>query len=604
MRRRPVALRASRNMAHGGAARRPFAGPFFGGFDRSSGPDGGPDGDQGGRGAAGAQMGCGARAVARSVASVAFSPVLALAVALLCAVLSPGVAVARPGAADPSAGSVADAGAPLVVSESVEARSVTVYRAPGRPGGQLNLHWLDGYALISEKRRVHLPAGAATVRFEGVADGMIAVSAVVSGLPGGVEEKNRDARLLSPASLLDGSFGNRVHIRRTDRATGRVSETEAIIRSGADGAVVLETREGMEALRCSGLPETLVYDHVPDGLSARPSFSVRTDSPRATDAEVTLTYLATGFDWNAHYVATLAKNGKTLDLFAWLTVANGNGADFPGAHLLAVAGEPHRDSDFRTLSARYGWQSLDLACWPATGSTTLLPPPPPPALPPVLAAPPMEIIVTAARSKVADGAMAQQEDLGDLKLYRVPMPVDVLPNAQKQVALLERTRVPVRLIYTASPILFDRTPFDTQAESRPLDIVLRTTNRAKDGLGLPLPAGGVDLMQAAGETELLVARSDLSDRAVDERVEIAAGRSDQVRLESRQVANGKTQRTVRLSLSNALDRAAAVEIRLPRQGGWSPVAGGPLREKDGALVWAVSLPAHGRAELDVVYRQR
>ena len=43
-----------------------------------------------------------------------------------------------------------------------------------------------------------------------------------------------------------------------------------MIRTGADGAVVLQTADGFEALRCTGLPETLVYDEVPPGLSAAP----------------------------------------------------------------------------------------------------------------------------------------------------------------------------------------------------------------------------------------------------------------------------------------------------------------------------------------------
>ncbi len=159
----------------------------------------------------------------------------------------------------------------VVVSDAPSSTSVTVYRDSDRAQGTFNLRWLAGSALISEKRRITLPAGESVVRFEGVADGMIAVSAVVSGLPGRLEEKNRDARLLSPASLLDGSLGNRVHIRRTNRQTGKVTETDALVRSGPDNAVVLETSEGIEALRCSGLPETLVYDAVPEGLSAKPT---------------------------------------------------------------------------------------------------------------------------------------------------------------------------------------------------------------------------------------------------------------------------------------------------------------------------------------------
>ena len=98
---------------------------------------------------------------------------------------------------------------------------------------QPNLGWLNGYALISETRRVTLPAGETELRFEGVAGGIVPQSAIVTGLPEGVIERNRDAYLLSPATLLDRSLGQRVHLRRTSRATGAVREQEAIVRTGA-----------------------------------------------------------------------------------------------------------------------------------------------------------------------------------------------------------------------------------------------------------------------------------------------------------------------------------------------------------------------------------
>src|SRR5690606_7868294 len=126
-------------------------------------------------------------------------------------------------------------------------------------------------ALVTETRRITLPAGESDVRFEGVAGGFVPQSAIVSGFPDGVGVRNRDAMLLSPATLLARSLGRRVTTRRTSLATGAVRESEAVVRSGADGAVVLQTREGNDALRCTGLAETLVYDGVPAGLSARPT---------------------------------------------------------------------------------------------------------------------------------------------------------------------------------------------------------------------------------------------------------------------------------------------------------------------------------------------
>src|ERR1700742_4318294 len=107
--------------------------------------------------------------------------------------------------------------------------AVTVYRDPDRAPGQApNLRWLNGYALISETRTVALPAGETELRFEGVAGGIVPQSAIVTGLPEGMIERNRDAYLLSPATLVDRSLGMRVHLRRTARATGAVRDEEAI----------------------------------------------------------------------------------------------------------------------------------------------------------------------------------------------------------------------------------------------------------------------------------------------------------------------------------------------------------------------------------------
>src|SRR5207237_3272484 len=135
-----------------------------------------------------------------------------------------------------------------------------VYRAPGRSTNRaFDLAMLNGYALVSETRQVTLPAGESEIRFEGVAGGIIPQSALVAGFPQGIVERNRDAYLLSPATLVEASLGRRVHLRRTSHATGAVTETEAVIRSGADGGVVVQTAAGVEALRCAGQTETLIY---------------------------------------------------------------------------------------------------------------------------------------------------------------------------------------------------------------------------------------------------------------------------------------------------------------------------------------------------------
>src|SRR5215216_5117347 len=139
----------------------------------------------------------------------------------------------------------------LVTSPGPDRVAVTVYRNGDRGLEPMNLQWLGGYALVSETRRVRLPAGTSELRFEGVTSGIVPQSAIVTGLGEAVLEKNRDARLLSPGALLDASLGERLRLRRTSKATGAVREQDAVVRATADG-VVLQTADGIEALRCTG----------------------------------------------------------------------------------------------------------------------------------------------------------------------------------------------------------------------------------------------------------------------------------------------------------------------------------------------------------------
>ncbi|MFA9201544.1 MAG: DUF4139 domain-containing protein [Cypionkella sp.] len=285
--------------------------------------------------------------------------------------------------------------------------AVTVYRDPNRgPDEAMDRDWPRGFAMISETRTVTLPAGESTIRFDGVAEGMVAVTAIVTGLPGGTIEKNRNAALLSPAALVDGTLGNRVRITRTNPATGREESEQAIVRTRADGGLVLQTSAGFEAVRCSGLPERLTFDRVPAGLSAQPVYLIDTNSPAGGTYTVTLTYLAWGFDWQAHYVATLARGGSaddvTLRLTSWLTLLNDNGQSFPDAELMAVAGKLRVDSDYDELSDPPRGEPLRLMCYPL-GSTAAGSPPAYPYAPPPAPPPPAVMMEMASSVSAVDG---------------------------------------------------------------------------------------------------------------------------------------------------------------------------------------------------------
>lgn len=409
--------------------------------------------------------------------------------------------------------------------------AVTIYRDEDREGAPIDPDWAGGFAMISEVRQVTLPPGHSRIRFTGVSESMVAVSAIVTGLPGGTIEKNRNADLLSPAALVDGTLGNRVRITRTNPATGNADSETAIIRTRADGGLVLQTRDGFEAVRCSGLPERLSFDRVPEGLSPQPVFTIDSFSAEGGTHTVTLTYLATGFDWQANYVATFAeasrRKDRTLDLMAWLTVANANGQSFPDAELMTVAGRINVTSDYEELADPPRARPLRLTCFPLGSTSSGISPPPPPAPPPPPPPPAMmadQIVVTGlsvarvqmeSAMKVAD-VEAGEEALGDLKLYRVPVPVTVAARSQKQVKFLSLGSVKGELVHTGL--------CSAAMESAAANIELRSRNVERNGLGRSLPQGNIALFEPSAHGALLVAEDEMRDRAVGEDIDITLSR--------------------------------------------------------------------------------
>ncbi len=512
--------------------------------------------------------------------------------------------------------------------------SVTVYRDPYRDEGGFDLNDLQGFAFITETRRVVIPPGQHQLRFEGVADGIEPESVIVTGLPSGVIEKNRDAALLSPAALVDSAQaqGGRVLLARTNPATGETTRTEGVIRSAASG-VVVETPDGVEALRCSGLPETFGFESAGTGLSAKPTLSVLTRTTERIEAIVQISYLARGFDWSADYVVNMQDTPGKMDLGAWVTLANGNGTGFPDARVQVVAGRLNRDTG--ELDPIILGQPIYAYCWPQ-GSTSNIDPPIAIERAFPLGFDPTDymdydgrgrdvVVVTAMKREetVQDIAMAVQaitsetmgeaESLGDLKLYRVPDRATIASRQSKQVRMLDRADIPVARLYEADLSANYNQAFE------PMVILLRTTNDTKNNLGIPLPSGRVAVFETAGtgEGRLLSAETNLRDIAVDEETEFELSQSADVQIkqtvESRTVTGppppvvpGATDRirrsptlqVNRLEITNARPFAIATEVRLDLGDGQQLVrADHPAAQKNGRPIFRVTVPANSSLEI-------
>lgn len=487
---------------------------------------------------------------------------------------------------------------PVTVSAGPEKVAVTIYRDPERFEEAINRDDPSAFALIAETRTVDLPPGIVTVRFEGVAGGIVPQSAILFGTD--PRERNRDAALLSQKGLVDAYTGQQVTLRRTDRATGQTVEERATIRSAAD-RMVISTPRGVEAVYCTGLAQTLLYPGAPATLSAKPVLTMTTKDQPGGRTTITLAYAATGFDWDATYIGTLSPDQTSMALFAWLTMASGDETSFVDATTSAVAGVVNRSEDSNDESGRAAIEEaryLDRTseCWPSETTSDVgdaaLPPPPPAAPAPIMME--MNDIVVTAQRRVERAApapaavTARMEGLGDLKLYRIPVPVTVAARSQKQVAFLEKPQVRGELVYRSR--VYGGEPYDPE-------MLFRFRNRAADGLGDPLPAGKVSIYQDGSYGRQLIGQAAIADKATDEEVELVIGEAQNVTIESRE-SDTKHGERYDLTVRNANPFAVTFELEFLNQEDrrFSRLPGRMIA-KPGKRVWRAMLPPGGEQTL-------
>jgi hypothetical protein len=288
-------------------------------------------------------------------------------------------------------------------------------------------------------------------------------------------------------------------------------------------------------------------------------------------------------------------------MFAWLTLANGGNQSFINANTMAIAGEPNRVQ--RGAQARPTGGALSIQCWPQQrthqvpfrlGYDPNVYPPPPNApmyemASPVSVMDAENIIVTAGRMR-ADKSMspvavvvAEQEDLGDLKLYRIPEPVTVNAKGQKQVAMLVKPGAKFEHFYAANVDNFSE-------DSQPMPLMLRSENRTEKGLGLPMPSGQVMIFEDSKYGPLLTGESALTDRAIGDEVEIRVGDSSDVRIAVTRISEKSNRQRWKVEVTNARNSPVNVEVEIPYL-----LIGNPktIKKIDGVPTWKTTLPANG-----------
>lgn len=469
----------------------------------------------------------------------------------------------------------------------------------------------DGLAMIVETRTIDVPAGDAVIRFEGLTTGIIPETAAIDGLPGEVLERNGAFEVLGPGSLLQHSIGEMVQVVRTNPETGVETTVPAIVRSGANGPM-LEIDGRLEPLSCQGLNQRLIFDRVPDGLSDRPTLSIRTRSPVVGRYTVRLAYLTEGLKWSADYVARLAPDGSSMDIEGWITLMNFTGGSFTNAPVQVVAGNLARD--YATEAIEPVSPNVIPRCWPMDTTTrnglgerggTMSPSP----VVDYLATMPAssnglvgeaneidEVVVTGSRIR------AVLSELGDYKVYTLAEPTDLNARQAKQLRFFNQRDVRFTRTYQLHA-------YHDEVEPQVPHLLLRLRNEAEDGLGLPMPGGGLSLVETQDGATVLTGQAEFMDRGEGVPLELQFGQAMGLAAEIEvtneddwQVGDVHMQKAaVEMVLTNDKDWPVEIEI-VPE---WSGRRGFRVLEQSrlsvvneaGDTVWRVRVPAHGSESL-------
>ena len=218
-------------------------------------------------------------------------------------------------------------------------------------------------------------------------------------------------------------------------------------------AVLLSTQGGnifqMGDKISLGHPGRIVLSKIPEGLSLKPALFWLLENKLAGAQRLEVTYLTSGINWKADYLAILNPADTQLDLTGSVTIENRSGAGYRNAVLRLVAGDVQRVREEKI---------------------------------PDRAAPRM----AAAAQEAAP--QFKEESFFEYHLYTLDRGTTLRDNQTKQLLLFNSPQVPVSKLYLlqGQPHYY-WSRYDLRGQKPRVGVFLEMVNRQENRLGMPLP---------------------------------------------------------------------------------------------------------------------
>ena len=437
-------------------------------------------------------------------------------------------------------------------------------------GRVINLSiYRNNFALVSEKRQVHLDAGHQKM--------------VVADI----------SKLLDPSSVLFDWFGtpNKPTISATAYDLGIVNMNQVVSRlNGQQVQMLWPSSNGRPGQAIKGRLEatpngdnyilrtkdqmyispngTLVAPADTD-VSTLPLLSVQCDSPADQTATLSMSYLTGGMSWTADYVARLQPTSNLMEIQCWATVNNRTGIPFPTAQLTLMAGSPNGSI---TTWQDSGVRVMPDECQPTFG----------------LAKPVGGITVNLNSNTVMGGSSnhgtvtlnAPRMTVGETYAYKIPSIVSIGQDQMNRVSVLGTRTVPIKRDYEIELPYLSDSGFSNNGEPNShiqASLDVRFENTGASNLGIPLPLGTVRVYERARDgQDRFIGAAEIPDTPKKDKVSLSLAKAFDIYgscrvLSSKKISKHVLRKSFEIRVHNEKDTSATVRVDLSYNSAGKPV---------------------------------
>lgn len=423
--------------------------------------------------------------------------------------------------------------------------------------------------LVRDQRRIELQQGVFTLPFRDVAARIDPTSVAFAALdnPGAVDvlEQNYEYDLLTPEALLEKYVGEMVTLYMP-ADSGEIPVPARLL--SIQGGRVYQIGDSIAL----NPPGRIVLPDLKGDLKAQPTLVWTLDSDRSGPEPVEVTYLTSGLDWKADYVATLSADSRTLDLGGWVTVNNHSGTTYPQAKLKLVAGDIHRASRPTRRDVEIAVQEAAMA---------------------------------------SDAARFEERAFYEYHLYDLPRPTTIKNNQTKQIRLLEASGVRTAKVFVLAGASWYYTQHYGGEQNLKVGVYQEFDNNRDNRLGIALPGGVVRVYKADADGTLQLVGEDRIDHTPrDERVQLKIGEAFDIVADRRQtefqvVSSGHVyEEAFEVTIRNHKDEAVVVQVIEPLPGDWRLLAQSHDHEKLDAFTVRFAVPVAANGEAVLTYRMQ